>query len=642
MKYKRVLENHFDDLKVRSRYGKLAILTMTTLARSGHPGGSMSSLDILISLYDFMNISSEDVHNPLRDRLVVSNGHISPAVYSVLAFNGFLSLENVITQYRLAKSPFEGHIEPSVPGVEWATGNLGQGLSAATAFALESKICHLQNQVYCLMGDGEQQKGQLSEARRFAKKYELNNLTAIVDNNGLQINGNISEVMPQNIAEEYIADGWAVLHADGHDYMQIFKALEEAHKIDSPVLILAKTVMGHGISFMENREKYHGTPLTENELFAAYEEIGDTLEYDVLKEKRVQIAKHAKDFFKTRKNEDEKPHIHFNFNTDPKKVYDKPTDNRSAWGDAIAEIARLNINYRTPIVVFDCDLQPSIKTADFEKVNPKHFIQAGIMEHHTAVCAGALSKTGIQTFFTDFGIFGMAETYNQHRLNDINHTNLKTVLTHVGLDVGEDGKTHQCIDYIGLTRNLFGYKLIIPADPNQTYRVINYVVHQTGNFLIPMGRSKLPIIKNEKGDVFFDENYAYEYGKHDILRQGTKATIFVCGTLTPTAVQVVDDLAQNGTDILLVNISSPLEISTDIIKMAVETGYIFTIEDHNVHTGLGSIIASEMINLNATCPLYKFGIHDYAFSGPSEEVYALCGLDACSIMQTISEKLSQV
>jgi len=642
MKYKRILENHFDDLKVRSRYGKLAILTMTTLARSGHPGGSMSALDILISLYDFMNVSYEDVHNPFRDRLVVSNGHISPAVYSVLAFNGFISLENVITQYRLAKSPFEGHIEPAVPGIEWATGNLGQGLSAATAFALESKINNLQNQVYCLMGDGEQQKGQLSEARRFAKKYELNNLTAIIDNNGLQINGQISQVMPQNIEENYVADGWAVLHTDGHDYMQIFKAFEEAQKIDSPVLILAKTVMGHGISFMENREKYHGTPLTENELFAAYEELGDSLAYDDFKEKRTQIAKHANDFFKTNKHANAKPPQHLSFVTDTKKVYDKPTDNRSAWGDAIADIARLNLTYKTPIVVFDCDLQPSIKTAEFEKVNPKHFIQAGIMEHHTAVCAGALSITGIQTFFTDFGVFGMGETYNQHRLNDINNANLKVVLTHVGLDVGEDGKTHQCIDYIGLTRNLFGYKLIIPADPNQTYRIINYVVRQPGNFLIPMGRSKLPIIKDENGDIFFGENYTFEYGKNDILRQGSKATIFVCGTLTPTAIQVVDDLKTENIDLTLVNVSSPLDISPDIIKTAVNTGYIFTIEDHSVHTGLGSIIASEMVSLQATCPMHKFGIHDYAFSGPSDDVYALCGLDATSIKQVIKQKINGV
>jgi len=640
MKNKRILENNFDDLKVRSRYGKLAILTMTTLARSGHPGGSMSSLDILIALYDIMGMSYDDLKNPNRDRLVVSNGHISPALYSVLAFHGFISLENVITQYRLPKSPFEGHIELVVPGVEWATGNLGQGLSAATAFALESKIKNIPNQIYCLMGDGEQQKGQLSEARRFAKKYELNNLTAFIDYNGLQINGKIENVMPQNIAQEYSSDGWTVIDINGHDFMQIFRAVEDAQKIDSPVLILAKTVMGHGISFMENREKFHGSPLSESELFSAYEELGDSFAYEEFKEKRSQISLHADEFFKVNKIVTEKPSLHFDFAIDSTKTYSQPYDNRSAWGDAIADIARLNQTHKTPLVVFDCDLQPSVKTADFAKINPRNFIQAGIMEHHTAVCAGALSKTGIQTFFADFGVFGIDETYNQHRLNDINKANLKVILTHVGLDVGEDGKTHQCLDYIGLVNNLFGYKLIVPADPNQTYKVINSIVRQPGNFLVAMGRSKLPIIKHPNGEIYYDANYCYEYGREDVLRKGGQATVFVCGTLTTTAIQVVDELATEGIDIMLVNIASPLSISEDIIKTAIDTGYIFTIEDHSVYTGLGSIIANELVVLPQTCPLYKFGIHRYAYSGPSEDIYTLFGLDKDSIKQTITKKLN--
>jgi len=639
MKNKRVLENDFNDLRVFSKHAKLTILTMTTLAKSGHPGGSMSSLDLLIAIYDYMNISYEDIRNPNRDRIVVSQGHISPAVYSVLAFNGFISIENVITQYRLALSPFEGHIERIIPGIEWATGNLGQGLSAATAFAMESKIKNINNRIFCIMGDGEQQKGQLGEARRFASKYELKNLTAIIDHNGLQINGSIENVMPQNIRDNYASDGWAVLETDGHDFIKIFKALEDAQKIDQPVLIIANTVMGKGVSFMENKAKFHGTPLTEEELFKAYDELGEHLAYNDFKEKRRHIAENAAEFFRLHKMKDKHADLTFSFTVDNNKVYTAPTDNRSAWGDAIADIARLNLNGKSQLAVFDCDLQPSVKTAEFEKIMPKNFIQAGIMEHHTAVCAGALSTTGIQTFFVDFGVFGIDETYNQHRLNDINHANLKVILTHVGLDVGEDGKTHQCIDYIGLPKNLFGYKVILPADPNQTYKAINYVVNQRGNYVIAMGRSKLDIIKNEAGEVFFGADYTFEYGKEDVLRQGDQATVFACGTLVNTAVKVVDELKQAGYNVMLVNISSPLAISDDIISQAIDTGHIFTIEDHSIYTGLGNIVALAMVKLQRVCPLHRFGVDKYACSGASEDVYAVFGLDKKSLVESITREL---
>ena len=164
---------NIEDLKEIAKQSRGAILSMTTLAGSGHPGGSMSSIDLLIALYNTIKISPQDPYNPKRDRVIVSHGHISPAVYSVLAMRGFFELEDAIINFRLAGSHFEGHIEPILPGVEWATGNLGQGLSAAAGFALESKLQNIQNQVYCLMGDGEQQKGQISEARRFAAKYNL-------------------------------------------------------------------------------------------------------------------------------------------------------------------------------------------------------------------------------------------------------------------------------------------------------------------------------------------------------------------------------------------------------------------------------------------------------------------------------------
>jgi transketolase len=157
----------------------------------------------------------------------------------------------------------------------------------------------------------------------------------------------------------------------------------------------------------------------------------------------------------------------------------------------------------------------------------------GVQEHNAATMAGAISTDKIISFFSDFGVFGVDETFNQERLNDQNYTNLKLVCTHLGLDVGEDGKTHQCIDYIGVLRNLFGFKIVIPADPNQTDRVTRYVAGQPGNWFVGMGRSKVPVVTKQDGSVYFDENYRFEYGRADVLKEGEKGYIVAMAVLFP-------------------------------------------------------------------------------------------------------------
>jgi transketolase len=621
-------------IKEESKICRSAILSMTTLSQSSHPGGSMSSIDILLGLYKVMNVDSENPNKADRDILIVSNGHISPGVYSTLGINGFFNLDDAISEFRLAESIFEGHIEPDVPGVEWASGNLGQGLSAGCGFALAGRMKGLNNQVYVLMGDGEQQKGQISEARRFAHKYKLNNLTCIIDYNRLQINGDINQVMPQFITENFKSDGWEVIEIDGHNPIEILEALSRAKEIDSPVMILANTVMGKGVSFMENKEKYHGSTLGKDECLKGLQEIGinfDFEKYENLRKERTQSGYRSHYAAKAKINCDIK-------NTTP-RVYEKSTDNRSAWGTAIAEVAIENKDSKTQIAVFDCDLMGSVKTGDFFKAVPENFFQAGIMEHHTAVCAAAMSKSDIMVYFADFGVFGIDETYNQHRLSDINECNIKVINTHVGLDVGEDGKTHQCIDYVGLMRNVYHFESIVPADPNQTDRAVRYSASKRGNVVISMGRSKLDLIKKENGEIYFDKDYKFEYGKADLLRKGSKAAMLVMGTLAPTAVKIIDRLASEGIDIELWNVSCPVKLDEEMLRSASSKKLVFTYEDHNVNTGLGSIAADKMMELGLFCKLVKFGVEDYACSGTADDVYRYCKLDAESIYRRIKEKL---
>ena len=619
-------------LQTQANQARAAILCMTTLAASGHPGGSISSIDLLLALYSIIRHDPSDPFKPDRDRIVVSNGHVSPAVYAALALNGYHGLDEAISQFRLLGSKFEGHIEREVAGVEWSSGNLGQGLSAAAGMALASRVNKVPYRVWTLMGDGEQQKGQISEARRCAVKYGLNNLAAIVDYNRLQICGDISDVMPQNIRRNWEADGWKVLETDGHDFGAIISTLESAVKAEIPTMILAHTVMGKGIPFMENLAKYHGSPLSEEQLDEALQSLEQPNQMELYRRLRSSFQAPAKPDHSVFE-------LKCSLQPGQPTVYDQSTDNRSAWGAAIADLAKINLDNPTSIVVLDCDLQGSVKTGDFASVSPDRFIQAGIMEHHTAVLGGALSSCGIQTFWADFGMFGLDEVYNMHRLNDINHTNLKVALTHVGLDVGEDGKTHQCIDYIGLLRNLYGFRLICPADPNQTDRVVRWLIDKPGNYIITMGRSKLPIIRNEAGQPCYGPGYGFEYGRADILRSGKDATLFVTGTPAANAVGASDKLRGEGISLQVVYVSSPLEIDAEALGQAAGKGLIFSVEDHNVHSGFGSVIADRLVELGLSARLVKIGVEGYAGSGTSKALYQAVGLDSDSVAARVLSEL---
>jgi len=271
---KNIADKDVKDLAERARLCRGDIIKMTTVAGSGHPGGSMSSIDIYLVLYSYANISPKTLDDPGRDRIIISHGHTSPGVYACLARLGFVSLDDALAGFRRYGSPFEGHIERNVPGIEWTTGNLGQGLSAGCGFALAARLNDHKYHTFVVMSDGEQAKGQVAEARRFARKYDLNNLTVIIDHNHVQISGRTEDVMPVNIKENYLADGWKVLEISGHDFSEIHQALRKALKDDrNPYAIIAETVIGKGVSFMENNVDFHGVPPNEMEYKLAIEEL---------------------------------------------------------------------------------------------------------------------------------------------------------------------------------------------------------------------------------------------------------------------------------------------------------------------------------------------------------------------------------
>jgi transketolase len=251
-------------------------LTAVYTAGSGHPGGSLSAADVLTYLYfEELRVDPREPKNPTRDRFVLSKGHCSPALYGVLAERGFFPKED-LTTFRQADSYLQGH--PSmkdVPGVDMSTGSLGQGFSAACGIAVSAKIYGAEYRVYTILGDGELQEGQVWEAAMFAAHYKLDNLCAVVDYNGLQIDGNIADVLsPLPIDEKFSAFGWNVINIDGHDFSAIRGAFAAAAAVkDKPTVIVAHSVKGKGVSFMENNAGWHGSAPNQQQYEQAIAEL---------------------------------------------------------------------------------------------------------------------------------------------------------------------------------------------------------------------------------------------------------------------------------------------------------------------------------------------------------------------------------
>ncbi|TET23481.1 MAG: transketolase, partial [Candidatus Cloacimonadota bacterium] len=380
------------------------ILTMTTIAASGHPGGPMSSAEIYIVVHSLANIHPSKINDPLRDRIVVSHGHTSAGCYAVLGRLGFFNIEDALIHFRKCGSIFEGHIERKIPGCEWTTGNLGQGLSAGCGFALASKINEEHCNVFILMSDAEQAKGQVGEARRFSKQFELNNMTCIIDYNEIQISGSVHDVMHVNIKSNYESDGWNVLEVDGHNVEEIYNAIHKSINDTSlPYAIICHTTMGKGVSFMEEaKEHYHGSPLKPEEYAKAIEELGIENRIDEYRKERDATSPETShtEFRRTPNIETGKP---FNYKVDD------ALGNRDAFGKSLEDIAIINKKREaaSPIVVLDCDLKESVRTHLFENVSPACFIEAGVQEHNTATIARVLSIEAKITYIAEFVVFGI-------------------------------------------------------------------------------------------------------------------------------------------------------------------------------------------------------------------------------------------
>ena len=268
------------ELQILANKVRKNALTAVYSAASGHPGGSLSIADVLSVLYfEVMNVDPKNPKDPDRDRLVLSKGHCAPALYGVLAERGYFPVEDCAT-FRKVDSYLQGHPDmKGVPGVDMSSGSLGQGICAANGMALAGKIDKKDYRVYTILGDGELEEGQVWEAAMYAAHYKLDNVTAFVDFNGLQIDGDVSKVMsPLPIDKKFEAFNWHTIVINGHNFNEIEAAFNEAKTINKPVAIIAKTVKGKGVSFMENQVSWHGSAPNDEQYEQAIKGLNEALE----------------------------------------------------------------------------------------------------------------------------------------------------------------------------------------------------------------------------------------------------------------------------------------------------------------------------------------------------------------------------
>ncbi len=607
---------------------------MTANAASGHIGGSLGCLDILTTLYIARILKQ---HSPV----VISNGHISPAVYALLAEFGAIDEQDLLKNFRRHNSQYEGHVSRHIPGIWYSTGPLGTGVSAATGFAFAKKQKKEEGYVYAFLGDGEAEEGQVYEMMHVAKKYALNNLIVFLDRNNVQLSGATEKIMPVRIEEHFTVAGWNVIHTDGHSPKQIMKAILKAEKSDIPTLISCATIMGKGVSFMEsegkaNRSTWHGKAPTREEALRALKEL-------TLSAKEEFILREAKEAYRTTWKTPSFPAARapIDIDTGTPTVYDARTliDCRSAYGSALLDLSKRNKN----IVALTADLAGSVKTSLVEKELPEQHIDCGIAEQHMVGMAGGLSLARHIPFASTFGVFMTSRAKDQARVNDINQTNVKMVATHCGLSVGEDGPTHQAIDDMGSMLGLFNTMVMEPADPNHCDRMIRYAAAHYGNMYIRMGRHAIPVLTKEDGTPFYDAKYSYIYGKTDIIRKGHDLTIIASGSMVHMAMLARDTLMRQNPSvtIALVVASSLKQFDDTFIETLRQAKRIVTIEDHNILSGLGSQVALLLTDLKLTPSVFeRIGVERYMNSGTAEELYEAAELAPADLVRRLAKLLA--
>ena len=568
-------------------------------AGSGHAGGTLSIMDIVSALY--LKIADHDPKNPHwedRDRIIWSTGHKAPSLYLGLAFAGFFPVEDVVLLRKLW-SPFQGHPHwPKLPGIEASTGSLGQGLSLSVGICLAAKLNGKNFRTFCIMGDGEQQEGQIWEAAMEAAHYHLDNLIGIVDNNKLQIDGPISEVMNiEPLSEKYRSFGWEVILIDGHDMRQILLSLERAKQgLGKPVVIIADTVKGKGVSFMENVPGWHGKAPNRDEMVKGLQELGlaEKIPYEQLLDRAKKYQEKV-----DRKLDSKMPKFRRDYwwnKSETMKVKMEPT--RKGFGQSLAENGD-----DERVVALGLDISGSITISDFYQGKPerkKRWISMGIAEQSATATAAALAKEGKLPVFGTYGTFAAARNLDQLRVS-VCYGNFNVFIAgaHGGVSVGPDGATHQALEDLFAVCGLPNMVAVVPCDVIETKKATDYLLlKHVGPKFIRFAREATPVVTIDRTPFVFGKANVIRFRKEaenftdafeTVLaskyeNEDEDLSIIACGPMVPEAMRAAYILKKDfryETRVINLHTLKPLDEET-ILRAAMETGVVITAEEHQI------------------------------------------------------------
>ena len=620
------------DLNLSANLIRNDVLDMLKLAGSGHLGGSFSAAEILSVLFNHeLKIDASNPNWSERDRFILSKGHSNPGLYAILCQKGFFSRDEY-QKLRKINGILQGHPERITPGVEYIAGFLGQGLSAGCGMALGFKREKKENRVFVLIGDGDNLEGQTWEAARFAVQNKLDNLTAIFDYNNILSDDTTDNVLSiKDPEKQWSSFGWNVIIINGHDIVQILKALELSKKSkDLPTMIIANTRKGHGISIWDDTAKSHGSwgPSDEDYSKGKKELEINRQKISAMNFKDSEI-KFLEPMIKLKSDREENSTVKSESNDFPNyrfKLGEK-ISLRSAFGMAAANLAKIYKNFD----LFDADVKSGTMAVSFEKHFPNRFIQCGIVEQNmVSAAAGYYLATGRIPIVTTYAVFTSLLTAAQFR-NGVAIQKLPLIIasSHVGIDTGPDGPTHHAIEDLGIFSTYPGVQVLSPCDGNKLEAVLEAAIISGKPTYMRTGRSPVPVIHPPE--------IKYEIGKDQVLYDGSDVSIFATGIMVNRAINAMELLKKENINAEIIDITSinPLDKET-ILKSVKKTNCAVTAEDHYVRNGMGSGI-SQLIGKERPVLTYNIGVEKYAESGNPEDLATKYGLQSENIVNVAKQ-----
>ncbi|PYV41005.1 MAG: transketolase [Acidobacteria bacterium] len=590
----------------------------TAEAGSGHPTSCMSAADIVATLFfHVMRYDPKNPQNPNNDRFILSKGHAAPLLYAAWAEAGAIPVEKLLTLRRI-NSELEGHPTPRCKWVEVATGSLGQGLSIGTGMALNAKFLDkLDYRTFVLMGDGESAEGGVWEAAALAAYYKLDNLVSIIDANRL---GQSQETMHGSHIEahqkKFSGFGWHTIVIDGHKFEEILEAFEEAERVKGqPTAILARTKKGKGVSFVEDKEGWHGKPLKK----------GEELER-ALKELPVNEASSPVQVVKPSSRTPAVEKTSRQAIASPEYKLGENVATREAFGSALIKIGAADPN----VVVIDGDTKNSTFSEKFMKLYPDRFFEGFIAEQNMVGVAVGLANRGKVPFVSTFGAF-FGRATDHLRMAAISRANIKCVGSHCGISIGEDGPSQMALEDLAMFRAIPNSLVFYPSDAVSTERLVALAAKHRGMVYIRTSRPK--------SAVLFSSQESFEIGGSKTLRSDVndKLAVVAAGITVGEALKAYNQLARENIFIRVLDAYcvKPIDVKGLLEAATQSNNRLIVVEEHYYDGGLGDAVLNAVSNNGIQ--VHKLAVHDVPRSGKPEELLEHYGISADCIVKKVRE-----